>query len=408
MSIFISCENENDTKVDSSYFWTPVIHVEKGNKEATLTLTDPRPFSEYYPFPPSNPEYFEIYYSNDINALTFYKKIDFLTTSVTIPNLINGESYYFMVTSNKCNFNSTFTDTIMTIPSIQEEPEVLFPNLDFSIERVLLSYDKTYMTFISNDFSDQYYGTDMLYYKATSNDSAKAVEDDTYDANWSNSTNMFAYLNTITIGNTRYPYNLKLFNIETQTVTTLLEVDFNKYYISTPVFSPDGKLLCFLSSENSSEKYNYNIWTIDLNTKVKSRITDFQSLGFLTEGHLDWSSDSENIYLDGHYQSDSYRNNLYKLNISTGELLPVIVSPWNDKTPSVSPDNSKIAFISDRTGKDELWICCLTTMKYAQITGGLSYHFDSRYTNIQWLTNNEIVLTLFENRTAKAVKIGIE
>ena len=58
MSIFISCENENDTKVDSSYFWTPVIHVEKGNKEATLTLTDPRPFSEYYPFPPSNPEYF--------------------------------------------------------------------------------------------------------------------------------------------------------------------------------------------------------------------------------------------------------------------------------------------------------------------------------------------------------------
>jgi hypothetical protein len=406
--IFLSCEKENDTNPGSSYFWSPVVNVEKGDKEATLSLIDPRPFTDYYPCPPSNPEYFEIYYSNDINALTFYKKVDFSTSSVTIPNLTNGESYYFMATSNKGDFDPIFTDTVMTIPSIIEEPEEIFPNLDFSIRRVLLSHDKTYMTFISNDFSNQYYGTNMLYYTDTSIDSIEPVEIDSYDARWSNSTNMFAYLSTTTLYNTIYPYKLKLFDVKLKKATTLFEIDFNKYYILTPLFSPDDKLLSFLSSENSSEKYNYNIWTIDLSTKIKYKISYFESLYFLTEGHLDWPSDGKNIYLDGHYQSDSYKNNIYKLNISTGKLLPVIVSPWDDRTPSISPDNSKIAFISDRTGTDELWICNLTTMKYGQVTGGSSYHFDSRYTNIQWLNNNELVLTVFKDSSSRVVKIGTE
>src|SRR5579863_1728442 len=50
---------------------------------------------------------------------------------------------------------------------------------------------------------------------------------------------------------------------------------------------------------------------------------------------------------------------LYSLPVTGGEAKPVTTGMAFDSQPSVSPDGKHIAFISDRDGSDNLWICNL-------------------------------------------------
>lgn len=402
-----SCQKEELRTDTNQNFWTPKLMVKKGNHEATLFLIDPRPFTEYFGAPPSNPDYFEIYTSSDNKSFSLYKRVDASAIQLTIDNLSNGNPYYFTVTTVKEGADSKFTDTLMTVPSAIEEPELLFADIRFSIERVTMSPDRKYIAFNSNAHP-YHFGSNMLYYKSVASDSIKLLEGYANEASWSANDNMFVYLNSKLAGNTIFPYKVKVFDVENRTTTTLFEIDYSKYYVSSPVFKPGGEEISFLSSENSSSVYNYNVWTVSLTSRQKTKISDLESLGFRTEGPLTWSSNGEEIYLDGYYKSRNTVRNIYKLKISTGELTPVIESRWNDRVPSISPDNSKIAFSSDRTGKNELWIYNLNTKKYGQITGGSIYYFDSRYTNIQWLNNSEILLTLFKGLSSMAAKIKVD
>lgn len=405
---FISCEKKEDDipEIDNSTFWSPDIGVEKGNKQVNLYLSDPRPYTLYQGNQPSDPEYFEIFYSTDLNSFTLFKRVDFSIRSITIPNLINGEPYYFTVSTHKSAFEPILADTLMSVPSANKNPEEIFTTLNLSIERVLYSQNQSYISLFSNA-TNQYYGMNMLFYKLASNDSLKAIEKDAYGVDWANSSKKFTYVSTTELTNVIYPAKLKIFDVELETESTVLDIDFNRFYATAPIFSANDQTIYFLSSEQNSNRTMYDMWNIDISTKIKSRVSNFQALGFVSGENIDLSSNGEYIYLDGTYNTSSYINNIYKLNTSTGELFPVIDSPWNDKVPNISPDDSKLAFISNRTGSDELWVFNVLTSKYQQISTDSAYQFDSRYTNIQWLNNNELIVTLFKDRVSTAVKLRV-
>ncbi len=403
----ISCNKDNNELSDNAYFWSPAIKIEKGDKEVKLILSDPRPYTEYIT-PPSDPDYFEIFYSDDLSAFTLFQKVDITTTSVTINNLVNNEPYYIFVTSNKKNFEPGFSDTLMTIPSTYAEPAELSPDINFTLGRVNVSRDKDYFSFVSGNCPVQNTNTDNLYYKSMSTGSIDIIEEDAYNADWSPISNSVTYLSNIRVGNWIYPDELKTFDLVTKEQSVLFKVEYDKYYVSTPVFSNSGELISFLSSESSSSKYLYNLWTIDPVTKVKSKISNFEAIGFTIGGSFAWSANGDFIFLGGYFNSGISRNGIYKFNISNRELSPVFVSDWNDSSPSVSPDNSKIAFISSRTGDNEIWVYDLVSARYSQISGNPGYNFDSRYSNIQWLSNNEIVITAYKDITSKALRIQIE
>src|SRR5688572_21248208 len=103
--IFGACVNDDlesiTEEIESPYFWSPMVKIQKGNLKATLFLTDPRPFSNYIAPGPSNPEYFNIWISEDSENFSLFKKVDITTTSVNIGDLINGKPYFIYVTSHK-------------------------------------------------------------------------------------------------------------------------------------------------------------------------------------------------------------------------------------------------------------------------------------------------------------------
>jgi tricorn protease len=125
--------------------------------------------------------------------------------------------------------------------------------------------------------------------------------------------------------------------------------DGNLFY---PSMSADGKTIVY--------EDNFGLWKLDV------------SSGKSTEIHVDIKSDTKdnNIQLvnitneaDGYSLSPSNRRialsvhgEIFTIATDRGEIQRVTDTPWRDQDPKWSPDGKWIAFISDRTGREEIWL----------------------------------------------------
>jgi Tol biopolymer transport system component len=383
--------------VDSDFFWAPMVKVQKGDRKATLLLMDPRPLSNYVAPGPSNPDYFKIWISEDGENFSLHKKIDIKTTSVEVDGLINSKHYYFYVSAHKGD-ETLETGKLMTTPSKEAKTERYLPDLNFRMETVSVSHDQNYIAYVKDN---------ALYYQAAATADGTFLGTNAFNPRWSNTTNSMLYIATKQEGFTIYPYEIKFLDTNSQISSTLLQINYTDYYVSNPSFSPDGSRVAFLSSEGNSEKYIYDLWTIIPGTGEKTRLSNFDAAGFYTQSSYDWSASGSSVYLQGRFNITD-RDDIFKFDIATKTLSPVIQSAWNEASPSLSPDQTKIAFVSDRTGENELWLYDLQSETYVQITGEKSYDFDSRYTNLTWLDNNQMLITIYKNGQWFPATINVE
>jgi len=79
---------------------------------------------------------------------------------------------------------------------------------------------------------------------------------------------------------------------------------------------------------------------------------------------------------------------LYSLPITGGEAKPVTTGMAFDSQPSVSPDGKRIAFVSDRDGSENLWICNLDGSDPKQLSKDPQGDFESP----SWTPDGDYVL----------------
>jgi dipeptidyl aminopeptidase/acylaminoacyl peptidase len=383
-TLLIACDDENEPLEESRYLWTPAIAVEKGDGQATLTIANPAVFALYVYPGPARPSHFTIMMSDDGQTFTEHSTVT-EPGSVLIRNLDNNRAYYFMVTAHKRYLPSVGTDTLMTIPSTPYELTDYTQTPEGPFEIFAPSFDETYGKYRVND---------KLYEFPLSDPGVvHQIDNQTYYARWSPKSNQLVYLKNALVGSVSYPSSINLYDPQTQSSTTLLTIPYENYIVTHPSFSPDESKITFLSNEGNAQAHVYDLWSIDLTTDEKVQLSDFESMGFVTNSPFVWDKPGEEVYLSGDY--NLIDTDIYKFNIGSKALTPVVSSKWSEKNPVISPDGTRIAFVSARSGYDELWLYEIASSTYRQITGEPGYNFDWRYSEIQWLDNNTILFSIY-------------
>ncbi len=404
--LLAACQSA-DSYPENSFFWIPVFSLQKGDKEILVSISDPSPYTTYAS-EPLNPDRFEILISQDNVNFEIYSKLSATPGSYTIDNLTNGNPYYVAIRTVKNGFDPITSSSLMVIPSPPLHTET-YLSLNHSIENLSVSSDGEYVSFITKELTNiENSGVrDSLYFSTSYRLELQGI-DEAHSATWSNTENRIIYITNITEGNVSHAHEIWIFDADSANSEAVFQIDHDKYYGASPSFIPNSENISFFLAESDADFFTYEIWTLNPFSKETNVITHFENSGFQSEGNYDWTDIEGELLIEGRFKNSEYRNNIYHLNVNTAKITPVIESKWYDSRPSLSPDNSKVLFVSSRSGKNEVWLYDLNEKNLEQITGGSIDNFDPRYSNLHWLNNDTILLTVFDRIRSIGIAVSLE
>ncbi|RPI03641.1 MAG: CHAT domain-containing protein, partial [Calditrichaeota bacterium] len=140
----------------------------------------------------------------------------------------------------------------------------------------------------------------------------------------------------------------------------------------SPRISPDGKWMAFVSNQSG----NYDIYIKNLKTGRSRQMTTHQADDFYPV----W--DKKSRYLIFVSQRSDAKGDLFRLNLRSvrGELIgkgePERLTTYMgfDGFPSISEYDEHIAWVSDRTGRPEIWFMTKKNQNVRQLTHGGATH----------------------------------
>lgn len=125
---------------------------------------------------------------------------------------------------------------------------------------------------------------------------------------------------------------------------------------SHPVLSPDGGILAFHSNKDGSDA----IWTLNLSTRILTRITDGK--------WPDWSPNGRELVF---HRNTGEKNDIFIINTEDMSEKRLTADGYNNLWPSWSPDGTKIAYTSQRKEKSDVVVIDLKNMDILNLTSTL-------------------------------------
>ena len=155
-----------------------------------------------------------------------------------------------------------------------------------------------------------------------------------------------------------------------------LRKKFGLNSIISPAWSPDGKSVAFTAlADISRDLYLYDIAADQLTRLTNDRHDDVDVAWYPDGKRLIFASDRP--HPDDYEVIDTAQfvyglYNLQALDIATGVITPVRVGGGQNTEPVVSPDGSKIAFVSGRSGIKNIYIYYVDSARVAAVTDALT------------------------------------
>lgn len=392
--IFFSCEyNDINKNSGENELYTPYLTSIRNNGKVTLQWGKPGcPMCGICVCPQLDPDHFEILMStNDLSDLKVHSYVSNNIFEVTINNLTNGKPYYFAIKAVGINKQFTVSMTIMTIPDIMENIHSLFTTIDKSRELGTWSPDQSSVSYVSDYiWNNGNNSVQTVFIYSFSNKIEYLVEKNSRSPEWSTTGNKIAYHTDNGEINTSpgyRPTHIAVYNIQDNTIKRLTNGNTFNYL---PAWSPDENWIAFLSDRKRSNEYN--IWKVSVDSDTAIQITsdfnDLTDLGIIDDRSpktLSWSKDGNSIAFARLAKlNQGYNTDIYSVTSTGGRKTTIVTSPWDDFCPVFSPDGASMAFISNRSGANEIWTMDLQTKKLRQITGSTGKWIYENSGKIEW------------------------
>ncbi|MGC1379214.1 MAG: hypothetical protein WA821_23490 [Anaerolineales bacterium] len=117
----------------------------------------------------------------------------------------------------------------------------------------------------------------------------------------------------------------------------------------SPRLSPDGTKIVFASNRNDY----WDLYLLDLTSGQAARLTDTPAY----DGNPSWSPDGQWVVYET-YVKDNLEVGILST-VNAGQPIVLSNNPAADTDPVWSPEGRKIAFVSNRSGENEIWVASL-------------------------------------------------
>jgi hypothetical protein len=389
--VLFSCHKETKISTNGTRLRGPSLSSLIDDKKVTLKYYSPLSFDKFSQYKFVDPDYFDIYMSegqlNNFTEVTELKNDN--KYEYNLSNLNNNSTYYFYVIAKKEGYIPIYSDTIMVIPNSKLDFENL---IEFDNNHTIVSVSYSSITNKISYVDNNYYWNggenccmaNSIIISSIDNQNAELLVIDSSDPDWSPNGDKIVFL----IGSIGHGYytQIALYDLSSKTISKLTN-DTTYYY--NPTFSLSGDKILYQSNKNRPDLNSTNIWMMDLNTLNISKIIDLSTNSFINVTRPNWINESDFIF-----QGTKSNNitSIYKSSIVTKKVEPVIESQWNDYCAVISPNADQIAFISDRSSNEQLWLFNLQTKEYKQLTGYDSTDFFlDVWSKINWIDNSHYI-----------------
>ncbi len=119
-----------------------------------------------------------------------------------------------------------------------------------------------------------------------------------------------------------------------------------------PSMSADGRTIVY--------EENFGLWKLDVSsgrsTEIRLSIPSDAKDNDVVLRTLQGEADAFHLSPSTKRAAISVRGEIFTIATDRGEVQRVSETPWREQSPRWSPDAKRIAFISDRTGREEIWI----------------------------------------------------